>query len=423
MLVTKERLTARASAFFTVAVWALIAAVLVRIAIGEQYQWDLRVFHAAPAALENGVNPYEKNSPALAIPPALSYLYPPLLLYVFKPLSNLPYSTAHLLWFVLKLGALGALLLLWHRHFERLHVKWPLALFFLFAFKSALLRDITAGNIAIFEQLGLWAAFYCILIQRPYVAGAIIAVTAQAKLMPVVFLGLLLICGPARSWRPFVASLALFTVLLALNYVLMPEMSEQYLRALGSSNPNLDERGEINPCSLAMLRDAAAFLASLGVPLTATFVNSVYLLYVAAVGIAVLFAWLKYKERLSSVDPKLLIYFACVLFTLTMPRVKDYTYILLLIPTLFVIRHVKIGPSVPLLAVFLFLPPSVESYVPGLGMSFLRWLQAYSPWIIAWFLLPFLWEEIRRAAVRPLPVASREDSLDFRQPLAERPCA
>lgn len=422
MAITKEKLTSAASALLTILVWTLLAAALVRIAIGEQYQWDLRVFHAAPAALDSGDNPYDNTTPGLDIPPALSYLYPPIVLHVLKPLADLPYSVAHRVWFAVKLLSLAALLVLWHRNFERLNIKWPLMLFFLFAFKSALLRDLTAGNIAIFEQLGLWTGFYLILRQRLYLAGAILALTAQFKLMPVVFLGLLLICGPTRNWKPFVVSAALFSGILALNYLFMPEMSDHYLRALASSNPNLDERGEINPCSLAMLGDAAAVITDLGIPLSATFVNSVYLLYVAVFGAAILLVLFKYADRLSSIDPRLLIYCACALFVLTMPRVKDYTYIILLMPALFVVRNVELRPLLPLLGIFLFLPPA-ESYVPGMGMSFLRWLQSYSPWILAWFLLYFLWQEIRAALAQTALETPYVKRLRQYQSVAERPYA
>jgi hypothetical protein len=75
------------------------------IGINGNNQWDFRV-----ATLFTGDNPYDVTNPNLGYPKGLSYLYPPLVLYVLKPLSELPYSTASSIWFALKLLALFVLI-------------------------------------------------------------------------------------------------------------------------------------------------------------------------------------------------------------------------------------------------------------------------------------------------------------------------
>lgn len=386
------------SKILTVLVWMIVAIAIARIGMGEKhFQWDFRVFHAAPVVLESGGNPYDNSTSHLDIPSSLSYLYPPILLHALKPLTKLSFSTAYLVWFAIKLAALVLLLRLWHRHFERLNFGWPMVLFLTLAFNSAILRDLTAGNVATLEQLGLWTGFYCLIRKRPYLAGAIIAVTAQIKLMPVVFLGLLLFVGPAREWKPLFASLGIFFGLLLLNYLFMPEMTAHYIESFGSSNPNLDERGEINPSSLAMLRDIAAVANDAGVPIGDSLIRAAYLLYVGLLTAGVLWVLVRYSDHLHSIDLKWLIYCGCVLFVLVMPRVKDYTYMALLMPALFVLRHAGPGPMVPLLGVLLFLPPT-DSYVPGLGNSFVTWVQSYMDWFIAWFMLYFVAQAILSSA-------------------------
>lgn len=370
--------------------WLVLFAALVRIGIGhEAYQWDFRVFHAAPAVLEIGGNPYDKSTPGLDIPSTLSYLYPPIVLYVFKPLADLPFSTAYVIFYLIKLAALTLLIRLWHKHFQPLDAQWLVALFFIFAFNSAILRDLTAGNIAIIEQLALWTAFYCILRDRLYLAGAIIAVVAQFKLMPVVLIGLLLLVSPSRGIKPFFASVAIFVAIFALNFVFLPEMTWQYIASFGGEGPNLDERGEINPSSLAMLRDVTAVALHMGFPVNSLITMVLYFLYVGSIGILVLWAARKYRNEIRPVDPRLLIYCGCALFVLVMPRVKDYTYIILLMPTLAVLRGAAWRTTVPLLGVLLFLP-STDPYVSGLGNSFATWLRSYASWIVAWGVLYYL---------------------------------
>lgn len=371
-----------------VAVLGLIVVLcLGRIATASgDYQWDFRVYHAAPAALDSGSNPYDKMAQP-AIPEKLSYLYPPLALYAFLPFSVLPFEIAYLCWFSLKLLALALLLRLWHRHFEPLDSSVLVLAFLTFGFNAAILRDMTSGNIAIFEQLGLWTAFYLIVKGRPYSAAAIIALVAQFKLMPVVFLGLLPFVGPARGWKPLLAGAGIFAGVLSLNFLLMPQMTSHYLDSFGAVNPNLDERGEVNPSTLALLRDIADLASKSGVATPAWLANAAFLLFVAGIAIMLLWALRRYAAKIASMDSRWLIYVGCLLYILTMPRVKDYTYIILLVPALFALRRVTCRPLVPALILLLFLP-ATDSYVPGFG-SFIPWLQSYVPWLAACCLLYF----------------------------------
>lgn len=375
--------------FTRVLLWCMAILCLARIATAsDDYQWDFRVFYAAPVVLIDGGNPYDKETPNPEIPNHLSYLYPPVALYAFQPLSNLPFEVAYLFWFFIKVLALGLLLTLWNRHFECLNDSLLALALLILGFNAAILRDMTAGNIATLEQLGLWSAFCLLLRGRSYSAGAIIAFIAQFKLMPVVFLGLLPFVGSGRGWKPFWSSLIIFAGLFSLNFLLMPEMMAQYLDSFAVANPNLDERGEINPSTLALMRDVADLAGRLGVEVPPFFVNAVFLLYVSVLGAALLRFLFTRFESLSKIDQRWLIYAACLLYVLTMPRVKDYTYMILLIPALFIVRRTAAGPIVPLLAVALLLP-ATESYVPGLG-SFFPWLQSYLPWFLACAMLWFM---------------------------------
>lgn len=374
-------------------VWVCIALFVLVVAANPNYQWDTRIFHAAPAVLETGHNPYDWTNPALNYPQGLSYLYPPIVLYVFQPLSELPYPEARLVWLAIKLFALACLIRLWHRHFEHLNASWPMVLFLALGFNAALLRDITAGNISIFEELGIWFGFALLVRGRPFSAGLILAITAQFKLMPVVLLGLLLFVGPPPRWKPFAVSLGAFAALFALNFLFLPEMMRHYIESFGYLNSNLDERGELNPSSLALIRDLVDKAARLGLPLTRSVADVVYLSYVGLFGLLVLWIVRTYDSVLNAKDPRWLIYCGCVLYVLTMPRVKDYSYIILLIPSLFVIRQILTGtlrPTLllPLVAVLIFTPPTFD-YVPVLG-SVVPWLQSYQPWLVAWCLLYYL---------------------------------
>lgn len=394
------RWTARASSAFSAFVWLLLAVYVLVLFTGD-YQWDFYVFHAAPIALERGINPYGMPSPIPGIPHGWCYLYPPVLLYVFEPLRSVSLGTAMALWLCSKLVALACLLRLWHLHFERLSFAWPTVLFLVLGFNSTILLDLTAGNIAIFEELGLWTAFLLILRGRPYVAGLIIAVLAQFKLAPVLFLGLLPLVGPARSWKPLFTSAAVFTGLVALNPLLLPEMTNQFLASFSSVNPNMDEKGQINPSTLSFMRNIVDIGAQQGVPLPRVLADISYLAVVASLAAGVLWLLLKHGDRLRNADQRWLIYLGCILFALVAPRMKDYTYVLLLIPALHVVRHAGAQAMVPLVGVMALLP-GTWSYVPGIKVIFPQ-LHAYLSWFTAWVLLYFVVRQIWLGRVTPLP--------------------
>lgn len=372
--VTRGAANQRLATVIAAVLWIAVALVLARIATAPaDYQWDFRVFHKAPAVHAAGGNPYDDTHLSLT---QLAYLYPPLILQAFTPLSWLPFETAYALWFGLKILALVGLVWLWHRHFEPLNTTPLMIGFIAFAFNGAILRDFTAGNIAVFEQLGLWCGFLLIMRGRSHAAAMLIAGVAQFKLMPVVFLGLLPVVGPARGWRPLATGVLAFSALLGANFFLIPELSAEYAAGFFGGHANIDERGAINPSSLALMRDVAYIAARLGIDVP-RMGDWLFLTYVTgAVATVGGLAW-KYRATFGFVDPRLLIYSGCLLYVLTMPRVKDYTYMILLIPALFAVRRLDASLAVPLIGVLVVLPAQT-SYVPGIG-SVVAWLEGYLP--------------------------------------------
>jgi hypothetical protein len=375
-------------------VWIALGLCVFVIATDKRhYEWDFRIFHSAPTALHTGDNPYDGANPRFHYPEQMPFLYPPVTLYAFEPLSKVSDRTARLAWLAAKLLALGCLALLWHRHFEPLNFSFPVVLFLALGYNAALLRDLAAGNISIFEQLGIWFGFYLLVRNRPYLAGLVLAATAQFKLVPAVLLGTLLFVGPAGRWKPFAASVAAFGALFSLNFLLTPQLMEEYMGALAGGSPNLDERGESAPSALALIRDVAEDAASWGVRVSHSGADLAYLTYAGVFALVLLrLAW-KHRAALASRDPRWVIYCSCVVYVLIVPRVKDYSYILLLMPSLYLIRRIdfsKLRPTslIPVLGVLMFVPAK-DSYVPGL-QTLLPWLESYLPWLVAWCLLYYL---------------------------------
>jgi hypothetical protein len=390
----------RLRVFPTIVVWAGLTACLVSIARDPHAQWDFQVFYSAVQGLVAGDNPYSPTRPWPDGQVSVTFLYTPLTLYFFRWVQLLPLTSAMLVWLGLKLVALALLLRLWHQNFERLDFGWTLVLFIGLGFNAALLRDLTSGNISTFEELGVWFGFTLLLRNRPYAAAVVLAFVAQFKLLPVVLIGLIPCVKPQDGWKAFLAGCTVFLGLFALNLVLFPDLTHEYLGVFNNSNPSLEGRGDINPSSLALLRDVlhpnARHPVSPASHDSATLAYIAYLLALLLVLSTV--AW-RGRERLRNADPRHLLYLGCAVFAVAMPRMKDYTYILMLIPTLFVIRDLgrrNVAPDYLLLAAFMMLcAQPQQTYVPRLPILIYT-LQSYLPLFIAAAVMLYLLRTVFR---------------------------
>ncbi len=151
------------------------------VARGEPAGADARAYWAAVRVWLGGGDPYRPTGPFLP------YVYAPWMLPLFAPWALLPWDVA---WYVWRGGTI--LLLLWTIHWA--YSRRPLAT----AVVVALLgfpfgANLDTGNINLLLTLILWGALF----SGPRVAGALWAVAAWMKWVPVVFLAVL---SPKARW-------------------------------------------------------------------------------------------------------------------------------------------------------------------------------------------------------------------------------
>jgi Glycosyltransferase family 87 len=371
----------------TILAWACLGICVYSIADDNLAQWDFQVYYSAAQAFVSGTNPYRPIHPHPELNGDLIFQYPPLTLYAFKWMTLLSLAAAKQVWLGLKLVSFGLLVWLWHRDFERLDASWPIALFLALGLNSALLRDAVCGNISTFEQLGIWFGFSLLVRDRPYAAAAVLACVGQFKLLPGALIALILVVRPRDGWKPFAVGCALYAGLLALNLVFSPDLTHNYLAQFGAANIRMDDRGINNPSSLAMFRDIIDLTSFIpGLDYNRKSGTIAYYAYLIALGLILIrAAWMK-RAALRTADPRLLVYLGCAVYAIAMPRLKDYSYILMLIPTLFVIRDIgkrQLTPNYLLIAVGLMIcAQPQQSRVPGLA-ALVYMLQAYLPLLIA----------------------------------------
>jgi hypothetical protein len=327
----------------------LAAGLIVLVAVRwHAYQWDFNMFVGAARDFAAGESPYRGAG--------LSFFHPPVTLYFYWLFTLLPAVAAYLVWYALKLAALGRLLTIWHRDFVSLPIHFTTVFFLLLAYDGALYADLVSGNVSIFEELVLWYGLASLLRGRYFVFGLCVALAAQVKLTPIFFAGLFLVVGERPKWGAFLATLAGFAALFGMNQLLEPELFQKFWAA----SAQLDERGSQNASLLALVRDVSDRF--LGVEATAAS-RLDEILYVAGALAVLGISWLfvaRYRRATSVLDLRLLICLACFVFALVSPRFKVYTCILLLAPTWYMIRSLRWGRNAAigtvLLLVLVMLP-------------------------------------------------------------------
>jgi hypothetical protein len=344
-------LEAWAAVVVTAALWQIVGKLHV-------YQWDVMVYWWSGRAFAHGASPY---GPIPQQPEYLHFVYPPLVAALFAPLSVLNVAAMKVLWLVLKLAAFVATVRLWRKRIGVEQDAVPALFYFTFAFGSAVLVDVTSGNIAIFEQLLLWLGFAALLSRRWWTFATLVVVAAQAKLTPVFFLGLLLVIDERPRWSPFIGGSLLFVLGLGANALLLPGQTREFLASITA----LGERGWGDPSTLGVMEDLVDQLRGLRLPLPAV---TAHLLYLAAV--ATIFwltvRWWRARRAAGTSDPLLVVLVTLAVYALVMPRMKDYSYVALLPVGWYVLAtHRQLTASLAVLAVLVPRPlPQLKLWLP-----------------------------------------------------------
>jgi hypothetical protein len=360
-VIVAQRISTRPRWHLALELWAavVVAAVLWQI-LGRLhlYQWDVVVYWWGGRAFMHGASPY---GPIPGQPEYLHFVYPPLLAALFAPLAPLNQSAAKVLWLLLKVLALWGTVRIWRRRIGAERIAVPPIFFFTFAFGSAVLVDVTAGNIAIFEQCALWIAFAALLDRRPWAFMVVVVLIAQLKLTPVFFLGLLLVEGERPRWAPFLAGVALFVALASANALLLPAQTREFVASVSS----LAERGWGDPSTLGVMQDLVDQLRGLWLPLPESTAYALYLAAVAAV-LAHTVRWWRAQRAAGAIDRTVVVLVTLAVYALVMPRMKDYSYVALLPVAWYVLAGPQaVTASLAILAVLIPRPlPQLKLWLP-----------------------------------------------------------
>ena len=349
----------------------------------HNYQWDFYLAYGSGKDFLNGVSPYRGEG--------LSFYQSPLTLYLYGLVARLPFFVAYELWLVLKVCAFAGLLWIWNRHFIQLQRTWWMVAYFSLAFAGSVYADVVSGNVSIFEQLGLWLGFDALLRAKYLRFCLLLILISQFKLTPIFFCVLLLLVPKLPQWKWFAACCAGFVAVFSLNVILESSLLRQFFDVAS----DLDERGTGNPSTLALIRDSFDLGRGGQYSVGTHFDEAVFFAIALAVGVLTLVALALYRRTEPQADSRVVIYLTCLAYCLMVPRLKSYSYIVLLMPVLHLFgmlpRRFLVGATAAGLAAMVMLPHGNSSLpfysAADLFYQYLPLMAAFSAWLGYLFVL------------------------------------
>jgi hypothetical protein len=347
------------------------------------FLWDFQMYYFAGKAYALGLDPYDNGviSRLAGQEINLPYNYPPPTLVIFRLFSMMDYEKARAVYTLLKIAVFSSLVYMWGSYFLKRRLEMSFFVVCGLGYNLTFLNDAMSGNLNAFEQAFLWLGFY-FLLERKVPHFCLCTVCASlSRFTPLAFLALPLLAGNGKNRLYVGLSVFAFAAYIAFAYMMSPILFWGYAKNLQLWYGYGGEGGTNAPC---LIKFAENVMGAVGLKLDFWGLNILpYMLYALAVSIILFLSWRAYRIIRAKGDLTLLVFYACTVYALVHPRFKDYHYILLLLPTYFILKESFTGWRYPLaLALTLALVPGFLSgpdYMYGL-LGYYPMYAAYAVW-------------------------------------------
>lgn len=369
----------------------------------DQYQWDFRTHRKAGEIFASGSDPYDPNVLLNQKGASFLYTYPPVTLYFYWLFTLTTYKTAFHIFLFVKCVLLIGLIIFWKRAFLRQAGDSLFYLFSLLAFNGAVFADLIAGNINLVEQILLWVAFCFYLKRRPVLFCVFALLAASFKMTPIFFLVLLLISDHKKKYTYFVGAGSIFLAYLLIQYLIMPDMFTGFIR---NALTVVGESGVVGPSTAKFVKEIFRLISKMFGPVSPTLISMVIIGLAAVVVFLSGRAYLLLKRFPIEDREKMILFLVCLVYALIHPRFKDYAYMLLIVPSYYIMKNTRFTKAFPFIFIFAILA-SPHLMLPGIDiLSSVLWqyfqlMIAYTIWGL------YLYEIFSRAHNKKPEITSR----------------
>lgn len=379
------------------AVIAAFAALCIAVALRVdtvKTQWDLKVYMECSSALASGGDPYTTHP--LFNGDRFQCLYPPAIMDLYRPFSYISNATksdaGERFWAVLKVASLFLMLWLWRDFILRPGADYRRLLFAAVAYGSPFWSDFRAGNAGSFEHLVLWGALAAFIAERDMLCVVLIAAAAQPKILPAAFLPLVL-AKKRPNVKAFLIGGTLAVAVFAGNELVHPGLLKEFFAQLRDpSQPWHYERGPNNCAFVGLVQHAleTAWHDRDRAMAWAMRVNAVWSVVIAsATAWSLSNLWRGPGSEKEKRRASVMLY--AVAYALVAPRLKDYSFLLLIPPTLVALESDAPLPlRVAILACAMLDSTKALAEKAGLGVwsLFAGYFKLYAVMLV-WYALAF----------------------------------
>ena len=361
----------------------------------EEYQWDLYKYYACAKAYQAGVNPYDARAVSQVVQnKVISLANPPIILFVAQFFTEMDFNLIFDFFLTLKCLLIILLIYFWRNAFLDKQVDITFYLLCLFGFNSAIYLDLRAGNITIFVQCVIWLAFFYYTRHKFFRFSILIIAASIFKLQPILFIFLLLFIENKSKYQLLFGSLTVFSVLIFMQYIYDPQLFFRFVAGL--INLSGVEREIVNPSTSAFLRDLIDIFLRIENQSLHNIISA--LLYLVVITPVIFISGLAYR-RIKSIKikdrEKWIVFFGCFVYAVVANYFKDYSYVLLILPTYFIIKNTRLSPKGLLLFIAVIF---ATGYLPG-ERPILDLFWGYHPLFLAYFLWYLYMYEMRRLEI------------------------
>ncbi len=348
----------------------------------DQYLWDFRTHREAGRLLASGSNPYDADILSPQARTTFLYTYPPVTLFFYRLFAIPDYRTAFHIFLIGKLVLLIGLVYFWQREFLKGSGDTLFYIFCLLAFNSAIFLDMIAGNINLVQQALLWLGFSFYIKGRYTLFCLFILIAASFKMTPVFFLILMLLPDDKNKYKYFFGAGAAFLVYLLGQFLIVPDLFTGFIK---NALIVVGEKGEVVPSTNKLIAAVVEMMAGIaGSPPPQALASAFFL--TAAAGVVFFSYKACVRLRLADTDTRSMmeVFMVCLVYALIHPRFKDYGYILLLVPSYYIIKNTAYTKLTPFLFILfimsnrLMLPIAASIY--DIVWTYYPLMVAYCVW-------------------------------------------
>lgn len=348
----------------------------------DQYLWDFRTHREAGKILAAGSNPYDAENLFPKARTRFLYTYPPVTLFFYRLFAIPDYKTAFHIFLIGKFLILIGLVYFWKRELLKEDGNVLFYVFCLLAFNSTVFLDMIAGNINLVQQALLWLGFSFYIKGRYKLFCLFTLVAASFKMTPLFFLILMLLPDDKNKYKYFFGAGAVFLGYLLIQYLIVPNLFTGFIK---NALIVVGEPGGVVPSTNKLIAGIFEVVAKFtGLMLPSAFQSAIFII----IGATVVYFSYKACRRLKKVQPNnralLEVFVVCLVYALIHPRFKDYGYILLLVPSFYVIKNIHYSKIAPFLFILFIMSnrmmlPIVSS-IYDIVWAFFPLMVAYCVW-------------------------------------------